>query len=84
MGKATKATRKFAASGQLKKTIQARHKRQDVRRKIQARKPSKFSGSKTKPVEEGSGEDESGDVEESRVSQKRKGYVHIRVQTYPE
>ncbi|EAU87524.1 hypothetical protein CC1G_11196 [Coprinopsis cinerea okayama7 len=36
--KATKATRKFAASGQLKKTIQARHKHQQVKKKIQRRR----------------------------------------------
>lgn len=39
--KAVKSTRKFAASGQLKKTIQARKKQQDVRRKIQGRKSRK-------------------------------------------
>ncbi|KAF9445982.1 Noc2-domain-containing protein [Macrolepiota fuliginosa MF-IS2] len=41
MGRATKATKKFAASGQLKKTIQARHKSQAIRKKIQGRKGSK-------------------------------------------
>jgi nucleolar complex protein 2 len=76
MGKATKATRKFAARGQLKKTIEARHKRQQVRRKIQARKASKPGESKTKP-KEGSDEDEEDDVEEANVSQKKKGYVQI-------
>ncbi|KAF8970594.1 Noc2p family-domain-containing protein [Flammula alnicola] len=35
MGKATKATKKFVASGQLKKTIQARHKKQQITKKIQ-------------------------------------------------
>jgi len=41
MGKASKASRKFASSGQLKKTIQARHKSQAIRKKIQGRKRSK-------------------------------------------
>ncbi len=36
--KSTKATRKFAASGQLKKTIQARRKHQDIKRKVDRRK----------------------------------------------
>ncbi|EKM76219.1 hypothetical protein AGABI1DRAFT_122794 [Agaricus bisporus var. burnettii JB137-S8] len=74
MGKATKATRKFAASGQLKKTIEARRKRQEVRRKSQARKSSKTGKSRTKPGGEGSDEDE---VEESNVSQKKKGVKSV-------
>jgi len=41
MGKASKASKKFASSGQLKKTIQARHKFQAIRKKIQGRKRSK-------------------------------------------
>lgn len=41
--KTTKATRKFAASGQLKKTIQQRRKQQDVKRKVERRKESKKS-----------------------------------------
>lgn len=43
--KATKATRKFAASGQLKKTIQQRRKHQDIQRKVQRRK-GKQNGAK--------------------------------------
>ena len=39
--KANKATRKFAASGQLKKTIQQRRKHQDIKRKVERRKGSK-------------------------------------------
>lgn len=38
MGRATKATKKYAASGQLKKAIQARHKHQQIKKKIQGRK----------------------------------------------
>jgi len=41
MGKASKASKKFASSGQLKKTIQARHKSQAIRKKIQGRRKSK-------------------------------------------
>ena len=39
--KAAKATRKFAASGQLKKTIQQRRKHQDVKRKAERRQHSR-------------------------------------------
>lgn len=39
--KAVKATRKFAASGQLKKTIQQRRKHQDIKRKAERRKGNK-------------------------------------------
>ena len=35
---ASKATKKYAASGQLKKSIQARHKHQQIKKKIQGRK----------------------------------------------
>jgi nucleolar complex protein 2 len=38
MGRGTKATKKYAASGQLKKAIQARHKSQQIKKKIQGRK----------------------------------------------
>lgn len=84
MGKATKATRKFAASGQLKKTIEARHKRQQVRRKIQGRKTSKPGKSRTKPVEEGSDENVEDDVGEPNVSQKKKGCVCITSNLVPQ
>jgi hypothetical protein len=39
--KAAKATRKFAASGQLKKTIQARKKHQEIRKKTQGKQKRK-------------------------------------------
>lgn len=42
--KATKSTRKFAASGQLQKTIQARRKQRDIRKKVERRKSSKGKG----------------------------------------
>ena len=38
MAKASKASKKFAASGQLKKTIQARHKHQKHQKRIQGRR----------------------------------------------
>jgi nucleolar complex protein 2 len=36
--KATKATKKFASSGQLKQTIQARHRHQQIRKRVQNKK----------------------------------------------
>lgn len=39
--KAPKSTRKFAAKGQLKKTIKTRQKRQQLRKKIQSRGTAK-------------------------------------------
>lgn len=56
--KAAKSTRKFAASGQLKKTIQARRKHRDIRQKADRRKNSK---GKEKQVPE---DDEDEDLEE--------------------
>ena len=54
--KATKATRKFAASGQLKKTIQQRRKHQDIKRKAERRKGSK-KGKEKQPVQDVEEED---------------------------
>lgn len=42
--KAAKATRKFAASGQLKKAIQTRRKQRDIKKKAEKRKASKGKG----------------------------------------
>lgn len=77
MGKATKATRKFAASGQLKKTIQARHKSRAIRKKIQARKGPKTGKPqpKTHDVEEES--DVEGENEAPRALSGKKGCVCI-------
>ncbi|KAF5345806.1 hypothetical protein D9756_010886 [Leucocoprinus leucothites] len=76
MGKANKASRKFAASGQLKKQIQARHKSQAIRKKFQRRKGSK--GEKPQPTtddaEIGSDED---DVGENEASSKKKGVKSV-------
>ncbi|TFK37615.1 Noc2p family-domain-containing protein [Crucibulum laeve] len=58
--KATKATKRFVASGQLKKTIQARHKHQQIQRKIQGRKKPRDGKSKydEKGGEDGKREDD--------------------------
>lgn len=56
--KAVKSTKKFAASGQLKKTIEARRKHQQIRRKVEGRKGQKDGKSKThsEAREEGDGD----------------------------
>ncbi|KAK0201018.1 Noc2-domain-containing protein [Desarmillaria ectypa] len=59
MAKASKSMKKFASSGQLKKTIEARRKHQQIRKKVQGKKSSK---PKTKTVEDAD-EDMDNDVE---------------------
>jgi nucleolar complex protein 2 len=44
MAKAAKSFRKFAASGQLKKTIQSRKKHQQVLKKVAGRRGAKSKG----------------------------------------
>jgi nucleolar complex protein 2 len=59
MGKATKATRKFASRGHLKKTIQARKKHQQARKKIEGRRGAQGKGKGKAPVlDDGSEQDE--------------------------
>ncbi|KDR74079.1 hypothetical protein GALMADRAFT_250813 [Galerina marginata CBS 339.88] len=52
--KANKATKKFVASGQLKKTIQARHKKQEIQKKFAKRRGNK--GGKGKELGEDGGD----------------------------
>lgn len=67
--KAVKATRKFAASGQLKKTIQQRRKHQDIKRKAERRKTSKKG--KERQTEHGGEDDEvDGDEDVERTGKK--------------
>ena len=68
--KASKATRKFASSGQLKKVIQARHKHQQIRKRTQGRRGTK-SGKDEAQIAEGEsgGEDEEEPV--AKASRKR-------------
>lgn len=62
MGRATKATKKYAASGQLKKSIQARHKHQQIKKKIQGRKgKQKHKGQSRSLVTEEDEESENND-----------------------
>ena len=66
--KATKATRKFAASGQLKKTIQQRRKHQDIKRKVERRKGSRKGKEKqqARDVEEEDDDDENVEAADTR------------------
>ncbi|KAG9217772.1 hypothetical protein CCMSSC00406_0003539 [Pleurotus cornucopiae] len=53
MGKKTaKSTKKFIASGQLKKTITARRKQQQVRKRISGRRGAKSGNPKSTPADE--------------------------------
>ena len=63
--KAAKSTRKFAASGQLKKTIQARRKHRDIKKKAEKRQAAKGKG---RQVVEDEDEDASGE-EDERVAE---------------
>lgn len=75
--KAAKATRKFAASGQLKKTIQQRRKHQDIRRKAERRKGTKKGGKDTGRVGD-EGEDVEDDEEVEATSSKCVLFRHAR------
>ncbi|OJT12355.1 Nucleolar complex protein 2 [Trametes pubescens] len=62
--KAVKSTRKFAASGQLKKVIQARRKFRDIKKKNEKRKGGKGAGREAHKDEDG-GDEEEEEVEET-------------------
>ncbi|KAG6330687.1 hypothetical protein ID866_8405, partial [Astraeus odoratus] len=76
MGKATKkSTRKFASSGQLKKTIEKRRKHQETKKKIQSRRGAKGKGTVKEAAEsDASSEDENEEEEpKSKGGSKMKG-----------
>lgn len=62
--KAAKSARKFAASGQLKKVIQARHKHQQTKKKFEKRRGNKGKSQLPARVPEPD-EDEDKEVEEA-------------------
>jgi len=66
MGKASKATKKFVSSGQLKKTIQARHKKQQIQKKFEKRRGNKSSKGKERTVVE---DEEAGDDDDAEGAQ---------------
>ncbi|KAN0080082.1 Noc2p family domain containing protein [Tylopilus felleus] len=57
MGKATKATRKFASSGRLRKTIQSRKKHQGIKKTIESRRGTKGKGKGKPQVQDGDEDD---------------------------
>ena len=70
MGKATKKSmKKFASSGQLKKTIEARKKHQQVKKKMQSRRGNKGRPAVPEP-ENDEEEDEEDEVEDEPVGKK--------------
>jgi hypothetical protein len=69
--KGTKATRKFAASGQLKKKIQARRKHQQIQRKVDKNKSVRNKGKERARVDVNKGEDEEKDAKEVKSLKKR-------------
>jgi nucleolar complex protein 2 len=81
MGKATKATRKFVASGQLKRTIEARRKSQAIRKKVQGRKGARGGQPQVKTKNaDTEWSDGDGDNEEPELPSKKKKFVlHISV-----
>ena len=68
--KATKATRKFAASGQLKKTIQQRRKHQDIKRKAERRKGNRKGKEREEHVEDVDGDGDGLDVDVDEADNK--------------
>lgn len=62
--KAAKSTRKFAASGQLKKTIQARRRHRDIKKKAEKRQARKGKGKAVAENSDGSDAEDEG-VEET-------------------
>ena len=65
--KAAKSTRKFAASGQLKQTIQTRRKHRDIKKKAEKRQSGKGRGQQ---AVEDDGASEEGDEEVREASGK--------------
>lgn len=58
MGKAPKSSRKFAASGKLKQSIQSRKKHQQLRKKIDGRRGAHGKGKQRADPEEDADDDD--------------------------
>ncbi len=72
----TKATRKFAASGQLTKKIQARRKHQQIQRKSQKNKGAKSRRREPAQAESGDSENEEPkDADRVKAKEKKSRYV---------
>jgi nucleolar complex protein 2 len=70
--KGTKATRKFAASGQLTKKIQARRKHQQIQRKINNNKNARSKGRERPHVD---ANDDEGEESAKEIKSSKKRYV---------
>lgn len=69
--KGTKATRKFAASGQLTKKIQARRKHQQIQRKVNNNKNARSKGRERPRVDADNDEDEEENAKEVKSLKRR-------------
>jgi len=69
MGKAAKSSRKFAASGKLKQSIQSRKKHQQLRKKIEGRRGAHGKGKRKAGPDKDSDSDD-GDEEVKEVAKK--------------
>jgi nucleolar complex protein 2 len=69
--KGTKATRKFAASGQLTKKIQARRKHQQIQRKVNKNKNGRSKGPEHPHVDANGDGNEEESAKEIKSSKKR-------------
>ena len=76
--KGTKATRKFAASGQLTKKIQARRKQQQIQRKVHKNKSARNKkGQERAHVDGNDKEDEERGAKEKKSSKKRYVFSYL-------
>ncbi|KAF9054271.1 Noc2p family-domain-containing protein [Panaeolus papilionaceus] len=66
MGKATKATKKFASSGKLKKTIEARHKKKQIQKRFEKRRGNKGGTGESRKVYDDEELDEEEEVENKK------------------
>ncbi len=73
MGK--KATKKFAARGQLKKTIEARHKAKQIKKKFNSRKTPRLDKGKERAVSED--EPDAGEQEGVKKGSKKCVYLNF-------
>lgn len=74
--KGTKATRKFAASGQLTKKIQARRKHRQIQRKVHKNKNARNKGREHDHANDPSdGKDEEEGTKQQKSSKKRYGVL---------
>jgi nucleolar complex protein 2 len=64
-----KATKKFAKSGQLKKTIQARHKHRNVKKRVERQKSRAAAREQENDGEEGEADEEDASDADSELEE---------------